>query len=76
MTRKKLGTKYVEMMKERESRNNFCCRRVLDILIGNTKSTENLDLTERTIKDYETEFGYDLTEYKNRIQGMRRGYQN
>jgi len=76
MTRKKLGTKYIEKMKEKESENNFCCRRALGILIRNTKSIENLNLTERTIEDYETEFGYDLTEYKKRIDEMRRGYQS
>lgn len=76
MAGKKLGTKYIEQMREKESQNNFCCRRVLDILIRNTKSIENLDLTERTIEDYETEFGYDLIEYKHRIDEMRRGYQN
>ncbi len=76
MTRKKLGTKYIEKMGEKESKNNSCCKKALEILIRNTKSIENLDLTERTIEDYETEFGYDLTEYKKRIDEMRRGYQS
>ena len=70
---KKIGKKYEEMEKERESTNHICCERALEILIRNTKSVEDLDLVERTLREYETEFGYDLRKYRRRIREMRNG---
>ncbi len=70
---KKIGKKYEEMEREREAKNHVCCERALEILLRNTKSVEDLDLVERTLTEYETEYGYDLRKYRKRIREMRNG---
>jgi hypothetical protein len=42
--------------------------------LSTVKSIEHLDLIDKTIKDYEEEFGHDLSEYQVRVQELKEGY--
>jgi len=51
-----------------------CCQKTLEILLGNVKSIEDLDLIETTIADYQKEFNVDLTKYWEEVKVMRNQY--
>lgn len=55
-------------------KNEKIVKKTLELLFSNVKSIENLDLIDNAIKDYEEEFGHDLSEYQARIRELREGY--
>ena len=51
-----------------------CCQKTLEILLGNVKEIEDLDLIEQTIADYQEEFKVDLKKYYDEVKVMRNQY--
>jgi len=49
-------------------------KKTLDFLFYTVKSVERLDLIDKTIEDYEEEFGRDLNEYQEMARELRQGY--
>ncbi len=49
-------------------------KKTLEFLLSTVKSVEHLDLIDKTIGDYEEEFGRDLNEYQEMVRELREGY--
>ena len=55
--------------------NERIAKKALDLLLNSgIKSIEDLDSIDYNIKDYEEEFGCDLSEYQEMVKGLREGY--
>lgn len=48
--------------------------KTLEFLFNTIKSVEHLDLIDKTIVDYEKEFGRDLSESQKMVNELRKGY--
>jgi hypothetical protein len=48
-------------------------RRTLDILLAHVKSVEDLEMIDCAIEDYQNCFGYNLDEYKKKVEDLRNG---
>ena len=51
-----------------------CGQKTLEMLLGNVKEIEDLDLIEQTIADYQEEFKVDLKKYYDEVKVMRNQY--
>lgn len=55
-------------------KNERIAKKTLEFLLSTVKSVEHLDLIDKTIEDYEEEFGRDLNEYQEMVRELREGY--
>jgi len=49
-------------------------KKTLEFLFNTVKSVEHLDLIDKTIVDYEKEFGCDLSPHQKMVNELREGY--
>jgi len=70
MKNKKMAMRTLEFLFYKEK----IAMETLKFLFNTVKSVERLDLIDRTILDYEKEFGRDLSESQKMVNELRKGY--
>jgi len=70
MKNKKMAMRTLEFLFYKEK----MAMRTLGFLFNTVKSVERLDLINKTIVDYEWEFGRDLSSHQKMVNELREGY--